>query len=75
MTERELECPACYGIVRIAETDRDQIEPCQDCRRLYSVTFAPTDGPHGWRAGWTLRECEPPDWRDVQGCLRYHGGL
>ena len=74
MAAIELECPACYGVVRIANTDSDQHEACEDCQRLYAVTFDPRDRPDGMglRADWRLRECGPPDWRDVAGDEAFH---
>ena len=64
MTRRWLECPACYGAVVVADTEDTQTEGCRDCGKLYTVTW---DDDR-----WTLAECEPPDWREVEGDLRLH---
>jgi hypothetical protein len=70
----DLECPRCYGAVRVEDTDRDQHEQCADCGRHYSVTYDAEMDPEGnWRGGHILRECEGPDWREIEGDLRFHG--
>ena len=71
----ELECPACRSIVRVADTADDQTEACEDCHRLYDVSYDVDCVDGRERGSFKLVECESPDWRDVQGCLRYHGGL
>lgn len=64
----DLWCPLCGGIVNVkcglVEDFETQHEQCEDCRVLFTITH---DGER-----FILTPNAPPDWREVEGDLRYH---
>lgn len=62
MTARDaVECPHCYDPMPFVADGTSQTVQCAECKRFYWVTF-----------DVTITEMEPPDWREVEGDLRYH---
>jgi hypothetical protein len=59
----DVDCPNCFDSLTGIEAKADvvQFTSCRECRRFYSVVV-----------GVEIKEEAPPDWREVEGDLRFH---
>ena len=73
-----IECPNCFDEMPLVDDGSDQTTQCPECKRWYTLSFDADfelDNWGGrWRGRWEIREVEGPDWRDVEGDLRFHEG-
>jgi hypothetical protein len=78
MTDRlDYDCTQCAGTVWVENTSDDQIVACDSCPAHYSTWYDAEfrqECGH-WHGGHILKLLEPPNWRDVEGCLRQHDAL
>ena len=72
----DVECPECGDYMKVLDDGSDQTAQCPECKRWYSMSYDAEfilDGYEGhWRGTWKAVQEDPPDWHEVQGCLRYH---
>ena len=67
-----IECPECGDYMAMVDDGSDQMAQCPECKRHWWMTYDAEFVNDKWRGTWTLKLEDPPDWHEVQGCIRYH---